>query len=145
MFGFHKNINFYKGVADTSINGYTITYSTGNLLGRIQNLQFNGQGGDFCVSCYLKAQTTGTSVNVNLCDINASNIDSKNITLTTDYVKYIFIFKNITQYITTGNENGFLDIESTAGSKVFVKDIKIERGNKATPWSPAPEDGNCRG
>lgn len=38
-----------------------------------------------------------------------------------------------------GTTNGFLEIFQNSGD-VFISSIKIEKGNKPTDWSPAPED-----
>ena len=140
LFGFNKGINFGINDIDKSINGYVCNYTSYNPLGRISNLGFDGIGGDFVVSLYIKANKN-VNVNVNLCDIYASN---SNVPLTTDFVKHIFYFKNVYQYLDSPYF-GFLDIEcADSSAKVFVKDLKIERGNKATDWTPAPEDKQDR-
>lgn len=140
LFGFNKGINFGINDIDKSINGYVCNYTSFNVVGRIYNLGFEGIGGDFTVSMYIKANKN-VGVNVNLCDISTSN---SNVALTTEYVKQIFYFKNVYQY-TDSTYFGFLDIEcSDLSAKVFVKDLKIERGNKATDWTPAPEDKQDR-
>ena len=140
LFGFNKGVNFQINTIDKSINGYVCNYTSDNTLGRITNLGLEEIGGDFVVSLYIKANKN-VNVNVNLCDVYTSN---SIVSLTTVYVKHIFYFKNVYQY--TGPDMfGFLDIEcSDISAKVFVKDLKIERGNKATDWTPAPEDKQDR-
>jgi len=135
-----SRVNFILNTIDKSINGYVCNYYSYNTMGRISKLGFNGIGGDFTVSCYLKADRN-INVDVNLCDIQAEN---SNTSLTTSYVKHVFVFKNVFQY--TGTPYfGFLDIEcQDSSAKVYVKDIKIERGNKATDWTPAPEEVDDR-
>ena len=140
LFGFNKGINFVINTIDKSINGYICNYASSELLGRIMNLGLEGIGGDFTVSLYIKSDKN-VDVNVNLCDISTSN---SNVSLTTDFVKHIFYFKNVYQHIASPFF-GFLDIEcSDISAKVFVKDLKIEIGNKATDWTPAPEDKQDR-
>ena len=136
LFGFNKGINFLINTIDKSINGYICNYTSDNLIGRIMNLGLEGIGGDFVVSLYIKANKNVVAY-VNLCDVSTSNTE---VSVTTDFVKHIFYFKNVYQY--TGPDMfGFLDIECTdSTAKVFVKDLKIEKGNKATDWTPAPED-----
>jgi hypothetical protein len=137
LFGFNKGILFGMDVPDSNINGYHCYYSSSNLLGRIQNLGFAGVGGDFTVSFYAKASVS-LVVNVNLCDVGTDNSYTN---LTDTYTKFVYVFKNVFGYVGT-DMYGFLDIENTGdvNAVVDIKNIKIERGTKATDWSPAPED-----
>ena len=138
LFSFNKDVNFQLNTIDKSINGYICNYES-NILGRIVNLGFEGIGGDFTISMYIKANKN-VDVSVNLCDVPASENSNSIVAITTEYVKHIFYFKNITQHVSSPYF-GFLDIEcDDPSAKVFVKDLKIERGNKATDWTPAPED-----
>lgn len=50
------------------------------------------------------------------------------VTLTADYPYPVFYFRGTTSDA------------STNSCWVYIKDVKIESGNKATDWSPAPED-----
>ena len=116
-FGFNKGINFKINNIDKSINGYVCNYESGNMLGRIVNLGFGGIGGDFTISKYIKANKN-VDANVNLCDVGTTN---SIVALTTEYVKHIFYFKNITQHVSSPFF-GFLDIEcDDPSAKVFVK------------------------
>ncbi len=137
LFGFNKGILFGIDIPDSNINGYHCYYSSSNLLGRIQNLGFAGVGGDFTVSFYAKASVS-LVVNVNLCDVGTDNSYTN---LTDTYTKFVYVFKNVFGYVGT-DMYGFLDIENTGdvNAVVDIKNIKIERGAKATDWSPAPED-----
>lgn len=62
----------------------------------------------------------------------------------TTYTKYIFTFSPSTK--ATNLENCVLRFDNngstTNGTEaiLYVKDIKLEKGNKATDWTPAPED-----
>jgi hypothetical protein len=126
---------------DSSIRGYIIRHTSTNSLGRIYKLGFNG-GGDFTVSFEIKAESAIT-VNVNLCDTSANTNygESSNTQVTTDYVKHIYVFTNVSRFCDEANSyNGFLDIEYNGSSVVYVKNIKIERGTKATDWSLSPFD-----
>jgi hypothetical protein len=44
------------------------------------------------------------------------------------------------QIATTSKSAGIRLRNATDGAKLFVKNIKLEKGNKATDWTPAPED-----
>ncbi|MCT4397636.1 hypothetical protein EFN70_02935 [Pediococcus ethanolidurans] len=50
--------------------------------------------------------------------------------------KYIYTV-NITNYSATYN---FVDFKNMTWAWFLIKDFKVETGNKATDWSPAPED-----
>ena len=64
------------------------------------------------------------------------------VSLTTDYVKFSFVFTEVPSTNLVSPYYGFLDIENQGASsiKVYIKDIKIEKGTKATDYSIAPED-----
>ena len=141
--------NYYKQstgcsgqTKDRSINGYIAsTSNTGHNTLRISNIGFNSWEGDWTVSFEIKADSA-VSININLCDYQAdiSYNESSNISVTTSYVKHKFTFTNVVRYHNPSNYNGFLDLEFTGANKIYVKDIKIEKGVIATDWSLAPED-----
>lgn len=57
--------------------------------------------------------------------------------------KRITLGKNIfTQYVPAGTYHAFsiFGIQNGSGYIVIKNDIKVEKGNKATDWTPAPED-----
>lgn len=68
-------------------------------------------------------------------------------TLTTDWKKYSYTYlvpDNLTQGVATALTNGsYLTLQfgrQAAAYTFYVRNIKLEKGNKATDWSPAPED-----
>ena len=102
-------------------------------LNRIYKLGFDGIGGDYCVSCWMRMKTTNTDVNVNLCDVR--DTDQRTVRVTTDWQYYQFHFHNVTNYIgnvaDTSNYNGFLDFESddiTNTNRLYVREIMVTRG-----------------
>lgn len=147
-FGFNKGIwrnnqNRCTAELDPSINGIIIkttsTGTTGAILCRWQNIGAPSIG-QYTVSFWIKASQECTMGTVNLCDALP---DSGNISLTTVYKKIEFT-SNVIKYVADGNFNTFIDFESgtslPSGVTIYVKDLKIEQGNKATDWTPAPED-----
>ena len=102
-------------------------------LNRITRLGFDGVGGDFTVSCWMKMKTTNTDVNVNVCDVRDN--DQRTVRVTTEWKYYQFHFSNVTNYIgnvaDTSNYNGFLDFESndiTNTNRLYVREIMVTRG-----------------
>jgi len=128
---------------DSSINGYIInaTQST-HYTSRISNIGFDSWVGDWTVSFLAKAETD-TTIHIDLCDYGSDanyNEGNNNIALTTSYVKHKFTILNVDRYNTPSSYNGFFDIEFQGPNKIWIKDIKIEKGRIATDWSLAPED-----
>ena len=60
-------------------------------------------------------------------------IKAKDFTLTNNYVRY-------SHTLNTNSEYGILYFWLTSSGEVSLKNIKVEKGNKATDWTPAPED-----
>jgi len=50
----------------------------------------------------------------------------------------VFITANVTNYSST--TYNFVDFSSIAWAYFYVRNLKVEKGNKATDWTPAPED-----
>ena len=60
----------------------------------------------------------------------------KDVDVTTDWQKFTH-----TWTYTTGNAQAFVFYPNfEVGDVLYIRDLKIEEGNKATDWSPAPED-----
>lgn len=125
------------------IQGYGIEGK--GTLNRIYKLGFDGIGGDFALTCWMKMKTTNTDVNVNLCDTN--DPDQQTVRVTTEWKQFSFVFKNVTRYIgdvsDTGNYNGFLDFEASTisdSNRIYVKDIMLVRGNIPCDFNPSWKD-----
>ena len=147
-FGFNKGVNFSimsnkngTNAMDRSIRGVTMKtaqlLATGTIVGRIQTLNLP-ENGWYTFSAWMKA-TTAIRIKLDICDLG-----DKSFTLTTEY-QYLTLSVNVNQYITEGGYKGFVDFTAEgdgvpAGTTIYAKDIKIEKGEKATDWTPAPED-----
>ncbi|MGJ1292510.1 cell envelope integrity protein TolA, partial [Sphingobacterium multivorum] len=72
-------------------------------------------------------------------DIDFCDGDTKRFYFTSDnnwtYFEYSY---NVTNY--SGELYNFVDFGALGWLYYFFKDIKVEKGNKATDWTPAPED-----
>lgn len=125
------------------IQGYGIE-ATANVA-RISNLGFDGEGGDFVVTCQMRMQYTTTNINVNLCDTAAED-NASTQEVTQNWKTYTFKFKNVQQYIggtseTTTSYNGFIDFEgATNSNRLIVRRLMINRGNVAIAWGVSAKD-----
>lgn len=61
---------------------------------------------------------------------------NKNFVLTTEWVRYSHTFTVVSN---STSSMAFMNVGDT-DSVIYIRNPKIERGNKATDWSPAPED-----
>lgn len=68
------------------------------------------------------------------------SIGEKYITVTTEYVRHYYTFTPTVQSQSETRSMLAFYGEYETGNIPFVKNIKIEKGNKATDWTPAPED-----
>ena len=122
--------------------GLVITYANGSHdLYRVSNLGFNGEGGDFVVSCEIKS-TKKTNVTVDLCDRIAEDEEGTFELSANTWVKKSFRFKNVNNYITPGNYNGFIDFyyDKQTLNNLYVKNIMITRGQVAQEFVPSVLD-----
>ena len=129
------------GEFDKSINGAVLT--TGNNSTSKGIVRFNNFGltdaGDYTLSCEIKA-TSDVTIKIDICDYTILN----NIAVTNQYKK-IKLTGRVAAYINgAGGYYGFVDFDEVSdipdGVKIYIKNFKLESGNKATDWSPAPED-----
>jgi len=153
LFGFNKNVvieplantAYARNTFDKSINGFVVTIladaPNAMIIARAHRLGFNGVAGEsytFSSTVY----TNGDSVRINM-DI----CDRGNTTFTVDNNPKKITFTAIPEnYYDNGSYNGFVDVAVygtegiPSGTILYFKDVKIERGNMATDWTPAPED-----
>lgn len=129
------------GKFDKSINGAVLTTGSNSTSKGI--VRFNNFGltdaGDYTLSCEIKA-TSGVTIKIDICDYTILN----NIAVTNQYKK-IKLTGRVASYINgAGGYYGFVDFDEVSdipdGVKIYIKNFKLESGNKATDWSPAPED-----
>lgn len=129
------------GEFDKSINGAVLTTGSNSKSKGI--VRFNNFGltdaGDYTLSCEIKA-TSDVTIKIDICDYTILN----NIAVTNQYKK-IKLTGRVAAYINgAGGYYGFVDFDEVSdipdGVKIYIKNFKLESGNKVTDWSPAPED-----
>ena len=158
LFGFHKYLRSRgESKALPFIQGYGIVannYYNNRLWGRLSNLGFNGVGGYFVVSFQAKISQSVTGyINVNICDVNGIQGKGSLSSGTTiqvngqwnEYEIYYFIPED-NPYMIPSSYNGFIDFEETNGAiysnsaYLYVRHLKIERGQTKTDFCEADED-----
>lgn len=110
---------------------------------QLKNMTFE-PGVTYTLSCF--AKSNGKVSSMDMCKVHSSGGGSHqsktSISLTTEYVKYSWTFVCNANAVETAyirfDNNG----STTSGTEaiMYIKEPKLERGNKATSWSPAPED-----
>lgn len=142
LFGFNKGIYTLYGECkyDHDINGVQITKlgSAGTLYGiRYGNLGFDGVNGWYTASGEIYSASS-IRVLFSICDGGFESFD-----VTSAPKKFIYCTYVSEYYGEPGDVlyNGFFNVYSdVAGENIYIKNLKIERGNVATDWSLAPED-----
>lgn len=101
---------------------------------------------DYTVSIDVRASVV-TSMNPNFMNQNGTNtlIQSRkvinNTTVANVWTKLVWIVKSVATLPTdTGQNTYFVGMNSGTGVSYQFKNLKIEKGNMATDWTPAPED-----
>ena len=94
--------------------------------------------GKWTISGWVRgSQNTAISFFIDICDKELS----KQIVINKDGTNS---WEKFTHTVTVDNYSSdtynFVDISSLSWAYFFFKDIKIEKGSKATDWTPAPED-----
>lgn len=133
--------NSGTGEYDKSINGAILTTgskTTSKTIVRFRNFGLT-DAGDYTLSCEIKA-TSDVTIKIDICDYIILN----NIAVTSQYKK-IKLTGQVVAYINgAAGYYGFVDFDEVSdipdGVKIYIKNFKLESGNKATDWSPAPED-----
>lgn len=137
-------------IAEESYKGLTVQKQFGDWAYKYvsTNLSILEVGKEYTASVYLKC--TGTSPTVYFTPssnngLNGNGTDAILVKITdrvtTDWKRYSVTFTVTNNYKLDGNIN--MRVESsgyTNGSALYVAGIKLEKGNKATDWTPAPED-----
>lgn len=133
--------NSGTGEYDKSINGAILTTgskTTSKTIVRFSDFGLTEIGG-YTLSCELKA-TSNVTIKIDICDYAILN----NIAVTDQYKK-IKLTGRVANYINgSAGYYGFVDFDEVSdipdGVKIYIKNFKLESGNKVTDWSPAPED-----
>ncbi|MCD2348481.1 hypothetical protein [Clostridium guangxiense] len=136
------NSNFYKSstgwtteggtsqVIEDSIYGHCLQFSiNGRIFNSVANVWEANQ--TYVVSYVAKADVDGKTIRPSrsLADWGNSQV------LTTSWQRYTTMI-NCTVTITGGT----LSFSSADNSPIYITNIKLEKGSKATDWTPAPED-----
>ena len=137
--------NLFKGFTGNQEIRLEDYQNTGSFTQFTTNLTFNPAdyiGEDFTISFYAKSPNGVTKLQLYNQNGNpryfyfSTTLDNN---LSTEWKYYKYTFRNLDR-----GENYSISnkVEIYAPSKmgVLVKQIKVERGNKATDWTPAPED-----
>ena len=133
---FKENINNWvsDGAPGSSVvwssSEKALYLDNGNNMGSaLQNIVL--PAGDYVISFDVKPiyQNNGTGVRLKS-DVGATSFI--NIHITNEYKRYTIMFSS--QAAT------WVALSANGNQRLFFKNIKLEKGNKATDWTPAPED-----
>ena len=111
-----------------SLNGMSIV-STVAGIARISNVI--NENGFWTFSAWVTA-TSSSTLAIDFCDM-----PTQNFAVSTTRTK-ITMTSNVTNY--TSATYHFIDIGGLIAATYTFEDVKVEKGNKATSWTPAPED-----
>lgn len=153
LFGINKDISFHNvnGLEtielsfDREINGFQIRVLEnleGETICRLSNLGFNGSENEsYTFSALAYSNVENSIISIDICDRNNTEIvlgvEKEKVKLTAIPLNY---------YNAESGYNGFFDIllkggtALTGGTILYFENVKIERGNKATDYTEAPED-----
>lgn len=143
LFGFNKGIVWDRmGEAIPFIQGYGVEckYTSDQKTVRLSNLGFNGIGGDFVATFYIKAVTNNTRVHIDICDVAPTA--GVYINVTTSWEKKTLYFKDINSYVdVSSGYNGFMDFENLDNTDtIYIRQLQIERGTVPSEFGICLED-----
>ena len=141
--------NYYK--KSTTISGKSgLTNIKKEYQDAVNGLYFVGVSGDkgglrinnvissngwWTVSFWVRgSQNVGVFFDLDICDYGQTKVTTTN----DNTWKYVTHSVNVTNY--TATVYNFVDFDNVMWAYFYVKDFKVEKGNKATDWTPAPED-----
>ncbi len=126
-----NNPTIQKEVDADSVHGFKLTGKQSLVCAvRIKNVI--SENGDYVISFWGKSNGSGTP-KFDICN----NQCTGDATFTTEWKKFELKAK-VNNYTADGYH--FIDIENIAFLYYWFKDFKVEKGTKATDWTPAPED-----
>lgn len=128
------NVDFQREHVDAP-NGF---YAVGRNNPDANNVRLWGVidgNGEWTVSFEMRGtQSVVVGLSVDICDIGLQHFSS---TLDNSWKKFSLTI-NVTNY--SSDVYNFVDFSKFEWAYYLIRNIKIERGNKATDWTPAPED-----
>lgn len=126
-----NNPTIQKEVDADSVHGFKLTGKQSLVCDvRIKNVI--SENGDYVISFWGKSNGSGTP-KFDICN----NPCTGDATFTTEWKRFELRAK-VNNYTADGYH--FIDIENLAYLHYWFKDFKVEKGTKATDWTPAPED-----
>lgn len=137
---FSKNTEYWKQdagslkIVDDSTFKKALSFTLNSAALRIfvetQNVWVKGQ--IYTVSFYAKSTIAGTKITPSRSLVNVA----KAAELTTNWVKYVRVITS-TESVDGGTLSFRID---NTNATYYIANVKLESGNKATDWTPAPED-----
>lgn len=128
------NVDFQREHVDAP-NGF---YAVGRNNPDVNNVRLWGVidgNGEWTVSFEMRGtQSVVVGLSVDICDIGLQHFSS---TPDNTWRKYSLTV-NVTNY--SADVYNFVDFSQFEWAYYLIRNIKIEKGNKATDWTPAPED-----
>lgn len=82
------------------------------------------------------SQNSAVGFKIDMCDIGGASF----ITTADNTWKRIEYTVNVTNHDSNPSVYNFVDFSNFAWAYFYIRNIKIEKGQKATDWTPAPED-----
>ena len=120
-------INFPEGIFVVGSNNYAGEFRIHNVI---------NSNGWWTISWDMRgSQSVAVGVDVDICDLGIQRFN----TTTDNTWKRFSLSVNVTNY-GDGSIYNFVDFSRFSWAYFYIKNIKIEQGNKATDWTPAPED-----
>lgn len=143
-----RNLNqWVLPVGGSSLGSHTFDYAAGHRFTTATRLVSNGtyrfrytlhrvltEPGDYVVTFWYKA-LAASNFNVELNDHHVGHKITAPDAMA-EWARFSAVV-NAYQYV---NTHGFLQFDTQTPSDFLISDVKVERGNKATDWTPAPED-----
>ena len=157
LFGFHKgclitdspwpSVPFIQGYG-VIVNQKQNDGSNTRKRAMISSLGLNGIGGSFVVSFMAKVSSGSGSMYVNICDVYGrvltssvlSDVDKSYVSLNTTWRTFTMLFNIET---ISGNKDFIVFGDNTGdigNNNIYIRHLKIERGDEATEFVEADED-----
>ncbi|OPC36140.1 phage tail protein [Elizabethkingia miricola] len=128
------NVDFQREHPDAP-NGF---YAVGRNNPDVNNIRLWGVisgNGEWTVSFEMRGtQSVVVGLDVDICDLGLQHFNTTN---DNSWKKYSLTV-NVTNY--SAEVYNFVDFSKFEWAYYLIRNIKIEKGNKATDWTPAPED-----
>ena len=135
----------YKTLSNISSNSkskygfYNASIDVHRELGSVYNLSLDANV-EYTVSFIGWLESSDTSVTYEVCvDLFPDNLPETIRIFTTSPQRFVWTFKSSSSDMASCRLRFFVDTQPIDVPS-YITDIKLEKGNKATDWTPAPED-----